>query len=296
MDTAEDAKDASTGNINTELAFRANAKQFFLTYPKCNLEKEELLKHIENLHGINHYVISKELHEDGTPHLHAYFNFDKKLNIKDCRHFDINGFHPNIETVRDRQSCIKYIKKDKNFIENIIFDNNPDNFIKRKKDYDAWIEHNTLMNLKEPEYPITFMGQTINKPDPSIKKRHFWIYGPPDIGKTYNINKTFKGLKVFVRPSNKYPYEQYDNEDIIIFDDIQNIRFDEIASITNTYSIKTPVYGDIRYFNKFYKLEHTRTVIVVSNKPPEYELKKAVEARFNIINLYDLQGEDHADA
>lgn len=273
--------------MQRQTAFRINAKRFFLTYPKCTLSKEELRDELEKMHSIDHYIISEEKHEDGTPHLHAYIQFTKKLNIKDANHFNIKNFHPNTQAVKDKVSCIRYVKKDGNYIENLTYDfNDPHDFIKRKKNYDAWVDYNEQLKLKDIDYPINFLGINIDKPDPANKKRHYWFVGPPDLGKTYAINETFGGYKVYVRPNNKYPFEAYNDEDIIIYDDIHDIKFTELANVTNTYKIRTPVYGDVRYNNKFWKLNHTRIIIVVSNKAPEYyDLQDAFLSRFNIIDL-----------
>lgn len=287
-----DAKIAELGNINTSSAktFRINARQFFLTYPQCTLKPEEILNKLPVNNCIEHYVISQEKHEDGGLHIHAYIKYNYKLNIIDQSHFDIDKYHPNIQSVKNTKNVIAYVKKDGNYIENLKLDNStPDGYSKRKKDFEEWKQDKELGQLKDINYPITmskvFKNYIIEKPDPSKKKRHVWFIGKPDIGKTYEINETFGGLKVYLRSSNKYPYEQYRDEDLIIFDDITP-SFAEIAALTNTYKIRTQVFGDVRYSSKYWKLGHTRTVIIISNKSPEYhDLQDAFEARFEVIHL-----------
>lgn len=67
--------------------------------------------------NISYLLICRELHKDGTPHIHALIVFTKKVDIKDQHYFDIQSYHPNIQTVKHLKKSINYIKKDGNFIE-----------------------------------------------------------------------------------------------------------------------------------------------------------------------------------
>lgn len=73
-------------------------KNIFLTYPKCNYGKDymiaELRKKLE--FRLKDYVITREFHEDGTPHIHAYLRLDPVLKVRDMKFFNIGDRHPNI--------------------------------------------------------------------------------------------------------------------------------------------------------------------------------------------------------
>lgn len=279
----KDTKNAELGNIK---GFRLSAKKVFLTYPKCKLSKEELLEKLPGKESLQQYVISTELHEDGEPHLHAILVYNYKLNIKDQKHFDIEGYHPNIQPVKNLNNAINYVCKDGDFIRTYKLDmSTPEGYLKRRKDFVAWQTDMENSEYKDIKYPIEFLGVTIEKPDPALKKRNFWFVGKPDLGKTFAIESTFGGLRVYKRGQNKYPFENYDNEDIIIYDDFIP-SFVEIANVCNTYNTRTQVYGDVRYTSKYWKKGHTRTIVIVSNEYPDYgKLDKAMEARFEIIVL-----------
>lgn len=75
-----------------------DVKNIFLTYPKCPHDKLDMLSMFELKlpNNIEHYVIARELHEDGSPHIHAYLRLKKVLKIRDMNYFDIKGRHPNI--------------------------------------------------------------------------------------------------------------------------------------------------------------------------------------------------------
>ncbi|MBS2126571.1 hypothetical protein J8J04_02670 ['Fragaria x ananassa' phyllody phytoplasma] len=103
--------------------FNLSSKDIFLTYSKCPLGKDKIHNHIKELMDLKKqeisYIISNtENHQDHKEiHSHVLFQLTKRISIKSQRYFDIDGFHPKIETARDIQKAIDYIKKDGNFIE-----------------------------------------------------------------------------------------------------------------------------------------------------------------------------------
>jgi hypothetical protein len=99
---------------------RIMAKGFFLTYPKCDITKEAalpMLRSIDN-HEIIEYVIAEELHEDGTPHLHAFIRYDAKVEYKTTK-WDIGEHHGNYQTAKSWNAVKTYCKKGGTFIANI---------------------------------------------------------------------------------------------------------------------------------------------------------------------------------
>ena len=97
--------------------FRLNARNVLLTYPRSNLEPRELFEFVNNKFKLEKAVISKEKHMDGEPHIHALLTFKTKVNIKNERVFDFNGRHPSMESVRNYAATLNYVKKDGEFEE-----------------------------------------------------------------------------------------------------------------------------------------------------------------------------------
>lgn len=48
---------------------------------------------------IKTYIVARESHEDGSPHIHAYLELDNKINVTNPRTFDLvvdkQVYHPN---------------------------------------------------------------------------------------------------------------------------------------------------------------------------------------------------------
>lgn len=132
----------------------------------------------------------------------------------------------------------------------------------------------------EVKWPIKTPWFTIQKPDPKNKCRHWWLWGPPNAGKTNMIGEACMGMRTYWMCEAKYPFEDYDDEDLVIYDDVEPSRKEMIA-VTNTWKNAIRV-GDVRYVTKYWKIHHTRTVIVLSNNPMPDEL--AYKARFTEVH------------
>lgn len=290
---ADDVSTISTdsSNINKSVGFRFKGKKVGLTFPQCPLSLNQVLVALEPRLGIKQYTIARELHKDGNQHIHAYFLLDKELDTKNARFFDIDNFHPNI--IHPQKGWESYIMKNGQFIHNEYFSYKHTGFTRRYADFQArniLVQNNTRQEI---QYPVTLFGHDIQRPDPAVKKRHVWILGPPDMGKTYKVQQAFAEKKVFITAHTDYPYETYNGEEIIIIDD-RIPKFEELAAITNTYQCRSPIYGKTRYFQRYWPLPgepgHCRTVIVLTNTMGNYgTLQDAVNSRFQLIDLYTLR-------
>nr|ASU11082.1 replication associated protein [Tomato leaf curl New Delhi virus] len=106
--------------------FRVNAKNVFLTFPKCPLPKEtmlELLKNIECPSDKLFIRVAQERHQDGSLHLHALIQFKGKAQFRNPRHFDVthpnnsSQFHPNFQGAKSSSDVKSYIEKDGDYID-----------------------------------------------------------------------------------------------------------------------------------------------------------------------------------
>jgi len=105
-------------NLLTPRNYRLSAKSVFLTYPKCNAPKEDLLSFLVGLVPEPEFVVvSHELHEDGSDHLHALLTFPKKVEKRNAdTWFNFGAFHPNIQSCRSTQKCYDYVIKDHDYV------------------------------------------------------------------------------------------------------------------------------------------------------------------------------------
>lgn len=102
------------------MTFRLQSKHILLTYPRCDVDKNDLLVDLVALLTTYtpHIRVARELHEDGSPHLHAFIRLDRKPNIRTERFFDLRGHHPNIDgRIRNPQATFDYVSKDGDYCD-----------------------------------------------------------------------------------------------------------------------------------------------------------------------------------
>nr|WLD53462.1 replication associated protein [Tomato yellow leaf deformation dwarf virus] len=107
--------------------FRLSAKNIFLTYPQCDIEKDEVLRMLHSLKWTvvkpTYIRVAREEHTDGQPHLHCLIQLSGKSNIKDVRFFDLThprrsaNFHPNVQAAKDANAVKNYITKEGDYCE-----------------------------------------------------------------------------------------------------------------------------------------------------------------------------------
>jgi len=113
-------------SIKTTKQFRLRGKKLFLTYSQLNLNflndaKKLILEQLEKkVPKIIQYIIAEEKHKDGGIHYHIYLEFNTRAELygANCLDLDFDGikYHGKYETIRKKDSAIRYIIKDKNFI------------------------------------------------------------------------------------------------------------------------------------------------------------------------------------
>jgi len=100
------------GNIMPSSNFHCDGVHLFLTYPRCALEREQLRDLLLGIEPSAQYCIGRELHSDGTPHLHAYVHWGRRRRFARVDAFDLDGHHPNIQRPRRAKDVISYCRKE----------------------------------------------------------------------------------------------------------------------------------------------------------------------------------------
>jgi hypothetical protein len=73
---------------------RVQAKGWFLTWPKCDVSKEEALEMLKETGALTEWVVASEKHADGTPHLHAFVKYSGRVDFKSDK-WDLGPYHGN---------------------------------------------------------------------------------------------------------------------------------------------------------------------------------------------------------
>ena len=115
------------GDVKLKKQFRLRGKKLFLTYSQLNINfledaKKLILKQLQEkkLPKIIQYIIAEEKHKKEGNHYHVYLEFNVRAELygANCLDLEFNKvkYHGKYETIRKKDSTIRYIIKDKNFI------------------------------------------------------------------------------------------------------------------------------------------------------------------------------------
>lgn len=294
--------------------FEFHAKNIFLTYPQSGgYTMQALQQDIETEAGrMAEYHICQEDHadEEGV-HLHALVKFNKKLHFRDPRKFDFHGLHPNITSVKNWNKAKSYIYKGSHgkpprVINNTMFDYAQEKGFKRRlEDFEERDKVLKRARKNDMIQEIVCYGVTYDL-DWGNKHRHFWFWGPADMGKSTQIIKNnFKANNV-AHFKAKIPadekgqlrntFEDYRQEKFIIFDDMDVHLYKE--NLCTLSALEDDEDGEcpfpIRYTNICMKKEVI--IIVIANHYPgfqrasDWRQEDWFNARFTTIEI--VQGAD----
>ena len=93
--------------------FRMQGKKYLITFPQCSVKKEEVAKKLEEkFKNMKGYIVCEEVHQDGTPHLHAFVHFEERqvFNSPDCFDF-LTGKHGNYKVANSVRGSVNYVTK-----------------------------------------------------------------------------------------------------------------------------------------------------------------------------------------
>lgn len=287
------------------MPFRIQGRHLFLTYPQCHLTNEAIYNHLIDLPVGNEkptkIVVAKELHEDGHPHFHAYLCFDKRRDLRYQRHFDISGYHPNIQVCRSVKDVLKYVTKDGEYMSNFTvikptihqlieraddetsfalsalehYDKNFANcfnswmslykMLKSKKKVCDPVSDWTLMKMDDLHLLARILSITAHEKNGS-RTKSIWLFGPSKTGKS-----------TLARSIGKHAYMQNTWCVDELSDDAQYLVLDDIAWDTWKWQYKS-VLGcqkDVIFTGKYARprrFNFNMPCIVCSNEKPVFSV------------------------
>lgn len=300
------APDPGPEGSHEKRAPRLRGKIFFLTYEKVWLSKRVF----SEKWGRGEYDKLVICHETGftaieNKHTHVLIKLKDKIDTTDMKYFDRKDAitdtnpdgHPNIRHAG---------KKPKQFWEQkhwychkqdtqcmvrggMIFDT-PNGFNKKKKDVEDWLQYVRARDLKDP-WPLKISGsdRSVILKDADTPRRIsiFWIVGRPGFGKTKWIEDTFEGKKIFKPSRGAHPFDNYEGQPIIIYDDWKFLHRDMLIDTSNYYKTQTPCWGQQRYNVRYWPIRQQRFQIIVCNELNSLIGRSEIASRSEILVFED---------
>lgn len=116
-----------------------------------------------------------------------------------------------------------------------------------------------LMNIDKIDKARQTLRNKENKSKRRLDLSVTYIYGAPGTGKTRYVMDTYGDDKVYRITDYKHPFDEYEGEDIILFDEFRSdIPLKQMLQYLDIYSLRLPC----RYANK--QAEYTK-VFIISN-------------------------------
>lgn len=278
--------------------FHISAKSFFLTYPQCDLNRQDAYDQLSGkIEGISYVHIAKELHESGDPHLHILLITKEKKNIYNEKYFDIGGFHGNYQSAKSTDNVLDYIKKaDEHPLIVGEYKSNSQTAVQRRA-----LENKVILEKSMPElvkegiismhnYSLIRNAKILHTLDSTAvptyqPKTCYWIFGGTGIGKSRWVRDNCESF--YNKPMNKW-WDGYSGESCVLIDD-----FDMGGSVLGHY---LKIWADCYSFNAEVKGSTIKPVInmfVVTSqylpseifKQTDWEMVKAIERRFQIKTI-----------
>lgn len=181
------------------------------------------MAYLESIDTLVEYIICRELHEDGDPHMHAYVKLLTGVKPVDApTRFDFSK-HGNYQAVRSCKHVIQYVKKHGDYIANFDIDRYlakkgkvTAGLIKAKSVKDALTDGDISFYAARPyQYARSVLLDGYTAAD----VRGIWIHGPSGVGKSYLARERGTMLGgYYLKAQNKW-FDGYDGQPVIIMDD-----------------------------------------------------------------------------
>lgn len=253
---------------------RKQAKRWFLTWPRSDgLEREMIAEKLREIGPVREMIVAKENHTDEGKHHHAYVEYEEQLSWRaraEPNKWDVEGHHPNVQTVRNRKKTVEYVtKEDKTPLVNGI----DLEAVKGKKRSYASLYEMELDDLKEEVHPKD-LGRTIGgiqlyklmkqQARETEGCKGIWIRGAPGSGKSHLVETTFPNA--YRKAQNKW-WDGYRGEEIVILEDLDGPYLNHYLKI---WGDKWRCTGEVK--GAVVPLMH-KWIIVTSN----YTIREIVE-------------------
>lgn len=291
--------DQKEGRLQKRPPRPQSAQGWFLTYPKCDLSKEEAIKILQAQDGplITEYVIARELHQDGEPHLHAFVRYASKVtwgaNRWDLMTQGPPGkiYHGNYQVARSWANVQKYCQKGGDFIANFC---TQAALAKRAARNKQLLEGNIkdmvdsgiigLIQVKAVQQARNLYAQLVPALDrPSTCG--IWVFGAPGVGKSHWVRSQEPSL--FLKSQSKW-WDGYNGQTAVLIDDLDSqgsCLFHYLKIWADKWACTGEVKGDTIPLNyeRFYVTSNFKIEEIFKDQP--LETVKAIRRRFKVIHM-----------
>jgi hypothetical protein len=303
--------------IEKKIKFRLSGRNLFLTYPKCDIPRDDAWDLLQELlvrgRGPYHSIhAAQEKHKDGDIHYHVLVCYENKIDVRVPSHYDLHykgiTYHGNYQIARDPQDVLDYIMKsdpspnvlgvfrttNKKIKEGM--NRRELNVLYLSKSMSELVDDGDISLYSYKQIKENRIAYFLDKtPVPHYQpKTCYWIVGKSGIGKSRWARETYAN-QCYIKPMTKW-WDGYYSQPVVILDD-----FDHQGSFLG-HNIK--IWADCYSFNAEVKgsviSPVATTFIITSQYTPrdiwcygsdeskwDTELVSAIRRRFQMKTIED---------
>lgn len=301
------------------MPFVLNTKQLFLTWPECELPKEQAFELLTLKYDPEKLVVAHELHQNGHSHLHCYMKLKEAIVTKDPHFYDLisedGNWHGNYQGCRSVKNVLKYCTKKEDFIANFDVGTATETKIMKKIVSHKVVHENIPLTKLVQEFPELLFGYKKLKSDieeyekdvedqredlPKYlknpwgelldtqvreKRRHYWIFSRmPNKGKTTKFALPLEeNYRCYVKAGDYTYWSLRGDEQAVILDEYNTAALK--WSVLNCMCDGTHEY---RIFQGGVRKLKNPLIIVLSNTDIESlypHMAQFLLERFNVVEI-----------
>ena len=250
---------------------RIRAKSVLLTYPHCDIPKEDALVALReccNDWDPKYILVSEERHQDGEPHLHAFIlcGIVMRIGKRDMKQFDLvkkaadgtpKVYHCNVRSCKSPKDAIRYVKKDGCFISSgtcpftECLSTKEKNELLQSKSLSDLVANGEVSIFKVPQLQkaISILANELSeKQERTQVPKVLWYYGETGAGKTRTAVAKCKeeyGEDYWISNATGQWFDGYHGQKAVILDDIRSDTwsFSLLLRLTDRYKFRVPIKG-----------------------------------------------------
>jgi len=241
---------------------------------------------------VKDYVVARELHADGNPHLHAWVRYVSRVSLTPTT-FKLPG-HPggDYEVAKSPAKVIGYCTKEADYISSM--DLGAKNKKKAARNYalrttalSTLVDSGEIPLLSAPalQKAIIVYNQSL-PPVQTDDVRGIWIVGKPGVGKTHSVTTTEPSL--YRKSQNKW-WDNYQGEGAVLLDDFDHLGTC-LSHLLKIWADKWAATGEVK--GSQVNLRHTKFYVTSNYTIEELwpgrdqeELREALLRRFKVHRI-----------
>lgn len=244
---------------------------------------------------VQDYVIARELHKDGNPHLHCWVRFISRVSLSSTL-FDLVvdsvRHHGNYQLAKSPSNVIGYCTKGGDFISSMDLDAKSKKRAARNKELltvpiHELVDSGELNLLQAPALQRAIIAYGQSLPATSTDScRGIWIIGKPGVGKTHSVEH--KEPSLYKKSQNKW-WDNYHGQAAVLLDDFDHMGTG-LSHLIKIWADKWSATGEVK--NGTVNLRYERFYITSNYSIEELwpgdfneELRQALLRRFKVHRI-----------